>query len=77
MQRRIDDSRLQRVWVERIVWNVAAAAALATMIAILLCSLQWLDEIDPEAGRDRARLELDHDTENRPTRIAGVDGARS
>ena len=76
MQRKIDESRSRRVWVDRIVWNVAAAAALAMMIAILLGSLQWLDEIDPEARPDRGAVELDLEPDARPARIARADRAR-
>jgi hypothetical protein len=57
MQRPIDQRRLGRVWLERIVWNVAAAAALAVMIVVLLCSLQWLDQVDPQALRAQAEPE--------------------
>ncbi|MBW2424422.1 MAG: hypothetical protein JRG86_09240 [Deltaproteobacteria bacterium] len=34
-------------WIERLVWNTAAAFMLTAMIAVLLCSLQWLDRIAP------------------------------
>ena len=60
MQRSIDQRRLGRVWLERIVWNTAAAAALAVMIVVLLCSLQWLDQVDPQAARVRAAVEGSH-----------------
>ena len=76
MQRRIDGNRLRRLWVERIVWNVAAVAMLTAMVAILLLSLRWLDEIDPEARRDRAGVEFDRELEVRPARIARADRAR-
>jgi len=76
MQRKIDASRLQRVWVDRIVWNVVAAAVLAMMIAILLGSLQWLDDIDLEVRRDREGVELDREPEVRPARIVRADRAR-
>ena len=80
MQNRIENKRLGNVWVERILWNMVAATALATMIAVLLCSLQWLDEIDPSASRKGAeieppaRLELSSEVEDRPTRVADVNG---
>ena len=76
MQRRNDGNGLQRVWVDRIVWNIAAVAMLTTMIAILLCSLQWLDDIDREAPRDRAGVEFDRESEVRPARIARADRTR-
>ena len=50
MERRIEGRRVARVWLERIVWNSAAAAALALMIMVLLYSLEWLDRIDPQAA---------------------------
>ncbi len=45
MQRRIEADHRAALWFERIVWNAAAAAALAVMILVLLGSLQWLDEV--------------------------------
>lgn len=50
MQRRIEASHRAALWMERIVWNAAAAAALALMILVLLGSLRWLDEIAPSAA---------------------------
>jgi len=50
MQRRIEASDRAALWMERIVWNAAAAAALALMILVLLGSLRWLDEIAPSAA---------------------------
>jgi len=76
MQRRIEGTRLRRVWAERIVWNMAAVAMLTSMVAILLCSLRWLDEIDPEARRDRAGVEFDRKPEAGPARLARADRAR-
>lgn len=76
MQRRIDNTRRGSVWIERIVWNMAAAAALAVMIVVLLYSLEWLDEIDTQARDDRATLEPsagleeDREIEVQPTRVA-------
>ncbi len=70
------------LWIERIVWNLAAAAALTMMIALLLCTLRWLDRIDPE--RQYSLNALEQNAENRdaesvalgiesePTRIAGL-----
>ncbi len=37
------------LFVERVVWNAAAGAALAVMVLLLLWSLQWLDRISPGA----------------------------
>ena len=76
MQRKNEANGLRRVWVERIAWNVAAGATLMTMIAILLYSLQWLDEIDREARRDRAGPELELESERQPARIARADRPR-
>ena len=45
MQRRIEAEDRAALWLERIVWNAAAAAALAVMVLVLLGSLQWLDEV--------------------------------
>jgi len=50
MQRRIEASDRAALWLERIVWNAAAAAALAVMILVLLGSLRWLDEVVPAAA---------------------------
>ena len=47
MQRRIEASDRAALWMERIVWNAAAAAALAVMVLVLLGSLRWLDELVP------------------------------
>jgi hypothetical protein len=79
MQRRNETQRLGRIWVERIAWNAAAAAALLVMVVLLLLSLQWLDQIDPEAQRERAATRngsafgLDRSTEARSTRLVRVD----
>ena len=50
MQRRIEASDRAALWLERIVWNAAAAAALAVMVLVLLGSLRWLDEVVPAAA---------------------------
>lgn len=50
MQRRIEASDRAALWMERIVWNAAAAAALAVMVLVLLGSLRWLDELVPAAA---------------------------
>ena len=59
MPQPIDQRRLGHIWLERIVWNAAAAAALAVMIGILLCSLRWLDQVDPQSVGVRTELEAD------------------
>ena len=76
MQRKIDGRDLRRLWVERIVWNMAAAAALAMMVALLLFSLQWLDEIDTSVGRDRDSIGLDREPDTQPPRIARAERTR-
>ncbi len=45
MQRRMEANDRAALWMERIVWNAAAGAALAVMILVLLGSLRWLDEV--------------------------------
>jgi len=55
MQRRIGDKTRGEFIFEQVVWNAAAGAALAVMILVLLCSLQWLDQIAPPiAAKDVA-----------------------
>lgn len=43
MQRRIEAHEDQGLWLERLVWNAAAGAALAVMILVLLGSLSLMD----------------------------------
>ncbi len=80
MQRKIEGQRLVKVWIERIVWNAAATAALAMMIGILLCSLRLLDQINPEAENHRAAIApqaeaaRDRPIESRSTRVARANG---
>jgi len=50
MQRRIEAKTRGELFVERVVWNAAAGAALAVMVLLLLCSLQWLDQFSPRGG---------------------------
>ena len=50
MQRRIEADSRAALWIERIAWNAAAAAALAVMILVLLGSLRWLDQVAPRSG---------------------------
>ena len=50
MQRRIEVHSRAALWIERLVWNAAAAAALAVMILVLLGSLRWLDELAPRTA---------------------------
>lgn len=80
MQRRSEERRFANVWLERIVWNVAAATALAVMIVVLLGSLRWLDEIAPKVDweravpQERAAKGADRESESREraTSVAGV-----
>ncbi|MAG30177.1 MAG: hypothetical protein CL908_04685 [Deltaproteobacteria bacterium] len=53
MQRRIDRNRRSALWLERVVWNAAAGAALAIMVLVLLGSLQWLDRVAPRSDAER------------------------
>ncbi len=76
MQRRIGSKTRGEFIIEQIVWNAAAGAALAVMVLVLLCSLQWLDQIAPrsEAGDDArpAPTQLARPAANRADRPAGV-----
>jgi hypothetical protein len=47
MQRRIEAKTRGELFVERVIWNAAAGAALAVMVLLLLCALQWLDQLAP------------------------------
>ncbi len=47
MQRKIETKTRGELFVEHVVWNAAAGAALAVMVLVLLCSLQWLDRFSP------------------------------
>lgn len=49
MQRNIEAGNRTALFFERLVWNAAAAAALAVMILVLLGALRWLDEVAPYA----------------------------
>lgn len=49
MQRKFENKTRGELFVERVVWNAAAGAALVVMVLLLLCSLQWLDQISPPA----------------------------
>jgi hypothetical protein len=79
MQNRIEANARAALWIERIVWNAAAGAALAVMILVLLGSLRWLDRFAPRIENDppsisagvpvqRAPLVVDP-----PTAVAGVN----
>jgi hypothetical protein len=83
MQRRIEtrtrgEFLVERV-IERIVWNAAAGAALAVMVLVLLCSLQWLDRVAPQRATDVAPVAPTQaarpltDTGDRETEIAAVN----
>ncbi|MEM9174326.1 MAG: hypothetical protein AAGC67_03765 [Myxococcota bacterium] len=50
MQRRIEVDSRAALFMERLVWNAAAAAALAVMILVLLGSLRWLDRVVPSSA---------------------------
>ena len=50
MEQRYEANRKTGLWLERLVWNAAAGAALAVMILVLLGSLRWLDTIAPETS---------------------------
>ena len=45
MQRKIETKTRGELVIEHVVWNAAAGAALAVMILLLLCSVQWLDRV--------------------------------
>jgi hypothetical protein len=49
MPQRIEPNSRTTLWIERIVWNAAAGAALAVMILVLLGSLRWLDQVAPHS----------------------------
>jgi hypothetical protein len=52
MQRKFETRTRGELFVERVIWNMAAGAALAVMVLLLLFSLQWLDHIAPPADRN-------------------------
>lgn len=47
MKQKINARSEAGLWMERIVWNAAAGAVLASMILVLLGSLRWLDAVAP------------------------------
>jgi hypothetical protein len=49
MQRKFETRTRGELFVERVIWNMAAGAALAIMVLLLLVSLQWLDRLAPVA----------------------------
>lgn len=53
MQRKIESKTRSQLFVEHIVWNAAAGAALAVMVLLLLVSLHWLDRIAPSPSLAR------------------------
>jgi hypothetical protein len=63
MQRKIETKSRAELFVEQVVWNAAAGAALAVMILLLLCSLQWLDQVAPRTAADATTATL-------PTQLA-------
>ncbi|MFK7896115.1 MAG: hypothetical protein AB8G23_09785 [Myxococcota bacterium] len=56
MEQRYEANRRTGLWLERLVWNVAAGAALAVMILVLLGSIRWLDAIEPETSNGPASV---------------------
>ena len=54
MRRSIDANDQGTLWLERLVWNAAAGAAVAVMILILLGSQRCMDRITPQAARELA-----------------------
>lgn len=76
MQRRIRAAQRRSIWIEWIVWNMVAGAALGLMIAVLLCSLAWLDEVVPTPAAEIARAGGGGDpapVRNPPARVAAVN----
>jgi len=83
MQRKFESKTRGELFVERVVWNAAAGAALAVMVLVLLVSLQWLDQISPQASAglslgepiEVARPAVSHDraTDHPATEVAGVN----
>jgi hypothetical protein len=63
MQRKIEAKTRGELFVEHLVWNAAAGAALAVMVLLLLCSLQWLDQVT-------ARISIDAAPAAAPTQLA-------
>ncbi len=55
MRRKIETKTRGELFVERVVWNAAAGAALSVMVLLLLCSLQWLDQFAPRGPAGVAR----------------------
>ena len=51
MQRKFESRTRGELFVERVIWNMAAGAVLAVMVLLLLFSLQWLDQLAPVANR--------------------------
>jgi len=54
MQRKFESKTRGELFVERVVWNAAAGAALAVMVLLLLFTLQWLDRISPHVAVGRS-----------------------
>ncbi|HIF93505.1 MAG: hypothetical protein ABGX04_12530 [Myxococcales bacterium] len=52
MQRRFETRTRGELFIERVIWNMAAGAALAVMVLLLLFSLQWLDHLAPVTDRN-------------------------
>ena len=79
MQQRVDANHRVALWIEHIVWNAAAGAALAVMLLVLLGSLKWLDEIAPPSANETPAVaaegppRADVGTADRPTEVARVN----
>ena len=77
MQRRFETRTRGELFVERVIWNMAAGAALAVMVLLLLCSLQWLDQLAPPAlgvnPSVSAPDEIARTSDLQPTRVAAVN----
>lgn len=54
MERRSESHESEGLWLERLVWNAAAGAALAVMILVLLGSLRLLDAVEAQHDRVEA-----------------------
>ena len=52
MQKRIKAKTRGERFIEHVVWNAAAGAALAVMILVLLGCLKWLDQVAPRPSSE-------------------------
>ena len=78
MQRKFEGKTRGELLFEHVVWNAAAGAALSVMVLILLCSLQWMDQLsgpvlaEPEARPQLARPVIEVEDPN--TEVAALTG---